>query len=217
MVMQEKLIIFLHAHDLIHSSWVRVDASGTVQQHSFHDDPQHLARLAAEKEVIVIVPAEDVLLTTVNLPKMNYSRLIQAVPFALEEHLISDVDKLHFAAGKFDANNLLPIAVVSHEKMKQWLSLLKSWSIQPDVMLPISLVLPWEEHHWTVVINENAVIRTNASQGFACDKANLAELLELALTASEHAPKMMCIYNYATHAFAPTLSLLTQVKEEFIS
>ena len=62
-------------------------------------DAAALAEAALDRINIVIVPSEDVLVTTVTLPKMNRSRLLQAIPYALEEQVIEDVDTMHFAAG----------------------------------------------------------------------------------------------------------------------
>src|SRR5689334_16197691 len=131
--MQEKLIIYLNPTDLNLPSWAVVAADGVVRQSAHRDHATGLAHIAEGKEIIAIVPAEDVLLTKIQLPKMNRARLMQAVPFALEDELIADVDTLHFAVGEYEADKELTVAVVAQEKMQQWLGMLSSWQLKADV------------------------------------------------------------------------------------
>lgn len=206
--MQEKLIFYIGTHPLNHLSWAIVSADHIVTQHG---SPETLAALSADKDVIVMVPAEDVLLASVTLPKMNRSRLLQALPYALEEQLISDVDTLHFVPGENQADGSLPVAVVAKTKMQSWLTLLNEWGIQPDVMIPVMLALPVEENVWHVAVNETAVIRMNEYQGFACDKNNLQELLVMALAAAKITHPVIHIKDYTTDEQALALNVQADV------
>ena len=58
-----------------------------------HDEWVALDKNSQDAETIAIVPAQDVLLTTAELPKLSRQRLMLALPFALEEQLIDDVFK----------------------------------------------------------------------------------------------------------------------------
>ena len=95
--MTGKVIIYLNAADFNQSCWFMNGAHHV-------GDLASLTSAVVDKEVIVVVPARDVLLISAQLPKMNRSRLLQALPFALEEQLIDDVEDLHFAAGVEQAN-----------------------------------------------------------------------------------------------------------------
>src|SRR5207253_4151131 len=92
----QQLIIYLHADETIHPDWMILDDALHVKQHVQQGNVEELSHLAAECEVIVMVPAEEVVLTSANLPKMNRSQLAKALPFALEDQVIDDVDILHF-------------------------------------------------------------------------------------------------------------------------
>lgn len=93
-------------------------------------------------DVIVQVPSEDVLLLSVNLPDMSRARLMQALPFALEEQIIGDLDEQHIVVvGDIIAGNV-PVAVVTHHKMRLWLDQLNERGVQADCMLPASVALP---------------------------------------------------------------------------
>jgi len=197
--MQEKRVIYIQAIDQErpHSASVLL-----------HD--------AKDCDVIVIVPAEDVFLTSIQLPNMSRSRLQQALPYALEEQLIDDVEKLHFAMGDYQSDKELTVAVVSHEKMQQWLSLLKSWGVRPDVLIPLTYALPFNEEEWSLCIQEMAVIRTSALQGVACDKTNLTEVLDLALAGAKIKPSQCNIHNYSSQPVSEKIQRTIPCKETML-
>lgn len=183
--MQKRLVILLHAHDLAHPSWTVLDTQAQVTQSVERGDAAELSAIAHDRVVTVIVPGEDVLLTAVTLPKMNRSRLLQAIPYALEEQVIDDVETMHFAVGPYQADALLPVVVVARDKMSEWVALLQSWSVSPDAILPSMLALPVLPDAWSVQVSDVAVVRMGVASGFACDTANLHEMLTMALSTLE--------------------------------
>ena len=205
--MQEKLVVYIHAHALDRPSWAVVGVDGSVRQSALHDGAEGLAQIAADKEVVVVVPAEDVLLTTCRLPKMNRSRLQQALPYAFEEQLIGDIETLHFAIGDYQPNIDFGVAIVSHEKMHQWISLLQTWQLKASAIIPLTYALPLSENTWHALIEEMAVIRTSASLGVACDRNNFSTLLNLALASSVQKPAQIIVKNYSSEAMPETESV----------
>jgi len=209
--MQEKLVIVLHAHDLTHPDCALLAADGTVSKLMPACDTSLLAQEAQNRSVLVIVPAEDVLLTTVTLPKMNHARLLQAIPFALEEQINDDLDTLHFAAGVFKANEPLPVMVTARAKMTEWLALLQTWHVTADEMIPSVLALPNSTSSWFVMMNDIAVVRTGEAHGFACDKVNLASMLLLALANASVQPAEIQVETSDTDALTLALPVPVQV------
>ncbi len=211
--MQEKIIIFLHTYDSARPSWVVIDTHSIVKKSVRHGQPDELALIAADKEVIVLVPAEDVLLTSVNLPKMSRTRLLQALPYALEEQLTSEVDKLHFATSENQSDGSLPVAVVAVEKMEEWLTLLQSWQIQADILCPVTFALPYEVNIWHIAMDGMAIVRTDRYQGFACDKNNLNSMLAIALVGAVTPPQQIFVHRYTSN-LTEALEVSVPVKEE---
>lgn len=185
----QKLVILLHADDLARPSFAVVDDAGQVVQAVVRGDAALLAEAGKDRIAIVIVPSEDVLLTSVTLPKMNRSRLLQALPYALEEQIIEDVETMHFAAGEYHADTELPVIVTARTKMQEWMTLLQSFGITPDSMIPGIFALPYSESVRHGCVNDVAAVRTGTAAGFACDKTNLEEMLTLAVSAAESAPQ----------------------------
>lgn len=101
--------------------WLIVDQSGAPQGQIEHGNLQAAADAAIGMRVIALVPSTNVLCTFVTIPVRNQAKLLQAIPFAMEDRLAGDIDELHFAAGKRDANERVPVAVVQRLKMEAWL------------------------------------------------------------------------------------------------
>ena len=128
--MAEYLVIRIgeSADDLVH--WIAVDASGARRSPPASGPLQQAAADVGERKVIVLVPGTEVLTTTVDIP-VRGGKLQAALPYALEEFLADDVDRLHFAAGMRRSSGRVPVSVVSREKLAGWLSHLAAAGIRP--------------------------------------------------------------------------------------
>ncbi|MDH3613412.1 MAG: type II secretion system protein GspL [Gammaproteobacteria bacterium] len=119
--MAEYLVIRLDPDRDKAAHWIAVDSNGTRISQPVTGPLTEATRDAADRAVIVLVPAANVLTTTVDIPVRGGSRLLAALPFALEEQLADDVENLHFAVGTRGDSGSLPVAVVAHEQMQGWL------------------------------------------------------------------------------------------------
>ena len=200
------ILLYLHAHDLTHPSFI---------QHGkpYHGNIMHLANAAKHESVTVIVPTEEVLLLSIALPKMSRARLLKAVPFAIEEQLIDDLNTTHIAIGAYQSDGTLPVAIVSHKKMQQWLALLAEWQITPEAMLPLAFVLPYHAGRGHVHYSESIIARTGTFQGFACEPSQLTTWLQCAMTANP-ALQAIDLYNYTTESLASSLALDIPIVEK---
>ncbi len=131
--MSEYVVIRLAAEDQP-VEWVLVDSNGTRRSGMSSGSLEQAAAAAGDVAVIALVPAADVLLTSVNIPVRSISKIRTALPFALEENLADDVDELHFATGERQQNNRLPVAVVSDANMSGWLNRLNDAGIEPAIL-----------------------------------------------------------------------------------
>jgi len=112
-------------------TWVTVDASGQLTGSAGSCPLENLAAMVAQRKLVVLVPSQKVLLTAVNLPIRNPAKLRQALPYALEEQVAEDLDKLHFAAGRRGADGSVPAAVVRRRDLDQWLAALRAAGLDP--------------------------------------------------------------------------------------
>ena len=214
---KEKLIIYLTENDAIAPSWVVVDQESHIKESIYQGHPKDLSSLAINKEIIVFVPAESVLLTQVKLPKMNRARLAQALPFAIEEQLIAEVDSLHFAMAEYQAEGIVPVAVVAKEKLQHWISRLQAWNLEADIMLPSTFALPVTDDTWHMVVNDKVIVRMDIYQGFACDRSNIKEFFSIACASSHSLPKAIHIQNYGEQSIRQELNDDLAIEETFYS
>ncbi len=129
--MSESLVIRLDAASMDTVSWVSVDDTGALAG-GVSTGPLAAAAAAVQtRPVIVLVPATDVLRTRAEVPLRSGPKLLQALPFALEEQLADDVGELHFAAGNRNDDGSLAVAAVRRTTIENWISRLAAAGIRP--------------------------------------------------------------------------------------
>ena len=207
--MRDQIIFYLSA-EITTISWIIVHDNQIIES-VYAGEIDALTQAAVDKEIIVLVPAQDVVLTSAHLPKMHAARLRQALPFSLEEQLIAEVETLHFAMGERDAANVLPTAIVSKEKMQTWLDLLSSWKIVPDRLYPLSLALPFDAQGWTVSVMDVAVIRMNAMQALTCEVSQLPDYLKALSLPKE--PSFIDIHHFTEQSMAALFPFACDINE----
>lgn len=136
-------------------------------------------KITSGKKVVIFLPNEDVLLTSINIPSTNKKQLLQAVPYALEERLADDIESLHFAIHSEKNDDLTRVAVINHQKMEQWLELLHQHSIHPHYILPSLYSIPLKADSWTLINKQNrSYLRQDKWSGFSCDNSLLPLFLD---------------------------------------
>ncbi len=130
--MADYLVLRLPSEDWQAVDWVVVDNNGRRKSEVASGTLEEAAEASQELPVIVLVPGSDVVTTTVDLPIRAGAKLRAAIPFALEDHLASDVEDLHFASGKHLDSGLLPVAIVASATLETWLGRLHYVGIFPS-------------------------------------------------------------------------------------
>ena len=126
----EYLVIRIHDDPAEPAHWIAVDGSGARRSPPVTGPLEEARTDVGERKVIVLVPSTEVLTTTVDIPVKGGSKLQAALPYALEEFLADDVDKLHFAAGARRASGRVPVSVVGKAKLRGWLDRLSEAGIR---------------------------------------------------------------------------------------
>jgi len=138
----------------------------------------------------ILIPGTDVLLTQTDIPSKQQQRIIQAVPYALEEQLAEDVEDLHFALGKREPlSGNITVAVIARAKMDAYLQQLKAVGITTMVFIPDILAIPKPSDGWGILyLDDIVLIRTGLYAGFAIEPHCLGEALHSALLEHENNP-----------------------------
>lgn len=158
--------------------WTWTPAVGDHDQ-AGRGSPLDAARAASGHRVVVLVPGVEVSLTLVDVPVRNRGDAVAAIPWALEERLIDDVETLHFAVGTRTADDPWPVAIVSRTDIERLLAECAEAGLEPHVLLPEPLALPVPgDDAWTALEEADRVtVRTGADSGFACEPGMLSIVL----------------------------------------
>ena len=134
--MAEFLVIRISAQSGQVADWIAVDGTGARLTQPVSGPLMEAVNDVGDRSVIVLVPSAEVLTTSVDIPVKGGARLQAALPFALEEHLAEDIDKLHFAAGTRRSSGSIPVAVINRKRLSEWIDMLSEAGIQPSAMIP---------------------------------------------------------------------------------
>ncbi|WP_440223773.1 type II secretion system protein GspL [Dokdonella sp. MW10] len=134
--------------------------------------------LAAAEDVVVLVPAEDVLLLEVRVTARSAAQRSQAVPFAVEDQILAPLEDQHvaFVPGHGDQ---VGVGVVARTRLQGWLDTLAAAGIRPDRIVPESLALPLAPDAGSVLVDGGRVIARLAPwSAVACPLEDLPAWLE---------------------------------------
>ena len=104
--MSELLVIRLRAAEDAPASWLIVDSNGARSGPVFTGPIADALPQAQNRRVVLLLPGAEVGLAEPELPLRGGAKLVQVIPFALEEQLASDVEGLHFAVGDREGGSL---------------------------------------------------------------------------------------------------------------
>ncbi len=181
--------------DIEGAKWVLIDKNdpqNIIEKGTLYEPPA----LGLSDKVIACIPASKLMLTKVSLPNSNINRLRKIVPFTLEELILDDIEDVHIAIGHVEKDKATSVAVIQKLLLSENLSALETLGLNPTVILPDSLCIPFESDTWTIFIEDDiALIRTDRDSGFSCT----LDILKLMLTQylnEEHVNQPSSIKSY---------------------
>jgi general secretion pathway protein L len=180
--MTETLVIRLRGDGP--ASWMVVDAVGARSGAIGSGELAAAAADADPRRVLLLVPGSEIHLAAPQLPARGGARLLQAIPFALEEQLASDVDGLHFALGPRSADgSRATVAAVARGRFEEWLGACSAAGITPDSVLSDAFAVPCSPRGLSLLLDGRQLyVSRGGTLPFVLDADPLDLALELALT-----------------------------------
>lgn len=127
-----------------------------------------LAAKAAGARLLVWSPAGDTLLTETTIPSRNRAKIMQALPYALEEQLLGDPDSQHYVYEPLGGGRLA-VAVTLGARIEAWLNALQTAGLRPVTLCPATLALPHAQDAWAFAFaGAEAWLRSGRFGGAAC-------------------------------------------------
>lgn len=127
-------------------------------------------------QCVAVVPGEHVVSRVVVMPVKNRAKLMAAIPYAIEDSVISPVDDLHFLLLHTGDENRVTFAYVSRELMASWLQQIHEAGISIEAMLPDYFLLPGAKPGSAVVTladDDRVLLRSGLYLGAVTDQENL--------------------------------------------
>lgn len=156
-------------------TWLRQRTGAPVPASTAGAPPAEV--VASVREIVALVPSEDVLLTEVRLAARNRAQLLKAVPYAVEDLLLDPVEDLHFAAARA-ADDAAGVAVVAPRMLQGWLERLAAAGIEPDVLLPEAFAVPVTPGRVHAMIDgDRAIVRLAPWSVLACSLGEFEQRL----------------------------------------
>jgi len=167
-------------------SWLVLDQRGHAGP-VYRGDLKTAANHASGCHVVVMLPGQEILLTSIDIPAMNRQRLMRAVPFALEEAIATDLEDMHFATGGRDVFGRLCVAACDRLQLGNWVEVLREAGINADVLVPALLGVRGEADRWRVIVEsrpddaDGLIMLRQGSGGMSFERNNLEVVLQLAI------------------------------------
>lgn len=195
--MKPTLVIHISGADIGDDTpiaWHVFGAAGDLQHrgtHVFAALPEALSSVFAEGETLVLVPGELVLMSSVRIPSRQMRQIKQALPYMVEELIADNIEEVHLALPdvKPDDNAAMPVGVVRHSLLINWLDQLYQHRIKPDWLCPDSMAVPWREHSRSFFVAGERIIfrseRFSAQVFYRQQAAVYLQLLQRQFAADE--------------------------------
>jgi general secretion pathway protein L len=131
-------------------------------------NPEELDPELRSLPLTVLLDPFDTAILQAGLPSLSRKNLLRALPYALEDRLLGDVEQQFFIL-LYSSNGDTNVCVIAHERMQSVLAALDAAGLHPHTMLPAVGTTPLLENAWTLVFNDRCGwIRTGAHAGMAC-------------------------------------------------
>lgn len=171
----------------------------TEDTHGQVDNVTQLPTSMRSLPIRVWTPAADTLLTKATVPTRSRARILQALPYALEDQLLDDPETLHFGYVR-EPDGSLAVAVTRRARLNAWLDAFKAAGVRPASMSPASLSLPLYPDAWSAGFAGNELwVRTGLNAGFvASATVDPPPMLAAALkeaSAQNRGPQQLVVFN----------------------
>lgn len=161
-------------------SWVLLDASGDPQARGSADSRLHIEQTLAQNaleqvRLIGLLPGDEALFCTADIPARQERYIHQALPFAVEEQLAQDIESMHLALGG-RGDKGFRVAAIDHQRMALWKTLYEGWEhARLEAVYADASLLPVKEHDWAICLDGgSALVASRRGEWLRMQVNNLA-------------------------------------------
>ena len=128
-------IIRLNHNNKNRCEYVVTNEKGEIKDSIKHGNLNDISDQEKNNTVIIMLPGEEILSKSLILPIKSNAKLKQAIPFALEDDIASDINGCHFAFKKSEIDESIIVNVIDRKLFKNYLNQLKEINISPSFVV----------------------------------------------------------------------------------
>jgi len=172
--MRTTLICRLHENQQ-QMTWALFD----TKQNYIDSGTQLVTQPLPQPPQVILLPTTAFLVTQMSIPSKKKQKIIQAVPYLLEEQLIDEVENLHFVLGERDTEtHLLTVAVIAQQQLQKYLEILQPINLKSVICTLDIFAVPKPIEGWGLLLLENCVLIRTQNSGFAIESHCLSLILQ---------------------------------------
>lgn len=129
--------------------------------------------------VIGLLPGTQVSYLNVTIPTRNRQKMLQALPYAVEEFVIGDVDTMRLGVDQQDASGRVRVAVVDRQLIMSWQQLMLESGLEFNKLCALPDILTVSAKHACLTIFSEIVLFRSENFCLQFALANIADILSL--------------------------------------
>jgi general secretion pathway protein L len=159
---------------LIKESDGSVRASGVTDYRGLADvaDP-NVEWLGNPENTIVLIPSQMVLTVSCEVPGRSAGQIKRALPFAVEEFVATDIERMHIAPGPIKPGLPILCSIVERTSLASWLNCFSSLGIAPSYFVADAQLLAIESGTASVLFDGDGVLVASSDQAAMVDRGTL--------------------------------------------
>lgn len=169
--MSEKRIIFMSRDKTVSRWYVLSDNAITGMGDASNFDA--VSELATD----IVLLGSDLLIKTVDIPGTNNKQRLKAAPFAMEEHVASDIEDMHFAYAIDKESQGIQVTAVEHETFKEYLAALADIGIVANRIIAAATLVDTPSECVSIMqVEDNWLINDGSTQWVTDEKTAQIQL-----------------------------------------
>ncbi len=130
------------------------------------------------KAWVVVLPGLELACRTISFSAKEKKHIVKAIPFMLEETLLTEADDLHVVVNN-QSDSAVDVVAVDQQELATLLEQFKSAGIKPTHCIAEPKLLPASDSDWQLFYYDGEFVINNPEHCLSIDAPNLALSLEL--------------------------------------
>ena len=172
-------IIRLNHNNKNRCEYVVANEKGEIKDLIKHGNLNDISDQEKNNTVIIMLPGQEILSKSLILPIKSNAKLKQAIPFAMEDDIASDINDCHFAFEKSEIDESIIVNVIDRKLFKNYLNQLKEINISPSfVVSENSCVYKTEDTINLIIEDAKAHGRCGFKEPYTLDIMDLTNIIK---------------------------------------